>query len=93
VGVVRLLLEHGADPNASIETKNYGPTALHIVLRINYTGLWPKILCKDTLEIAQALVEARADVSGAANHFKVEDVLRFEGFEDLWDKLRVWITQ
>lgn len=93
LGVVRLLLEHGADPNASTGTENHGPTALHIVLDTSHVGLWLETLCKEYLEIAQTLVEAGADVSGVANRFKVEDVIRFKGFEDLWDKLRVGITQ
>jgi ankyrin repeat protein len=94
VGVVRLLLSHGVDPNATTRTEEKWHTALHIVLNTEYysRGTLEK-LGKDYLEIAQVLVEAGADVSGVANHLRLEDVAKFIGFEDLWGKLTAGITE
>jgi len=102
VNIVRLLLEHGADVRASTGTSGHrnqripahGPTALHMALnRTYYISNTFKPLCPEYLEISKMLVEAGADVRGVADQLEFKDVLRFQGFEDLWDRLREGITE
>jgi len=49
-------------------------------------------LDEEGLEIAKILVDQGADVKGVADNFSLEDVCKFVGFEDLWDRLREGIT-
>ncbi|KAJ7673512.1 hypothetical protein B0H17DRAFT_1082826 [Mycena rosella] len=95
--IVAELLARGADVRASTGCHGYwtghGPTALHIVLdTATFYGRRGTPLCRERLEIATMLVERGADVQGVANHLRLSDVLRFEGFEDLWNKLRVGVS-
>lgn len=97
--IVRLLLENGADVHATSGrgneyTPGHGPTALHIALDTNDVGdRNGESLDHGRLEIAGMLVERGADVAGVANHLKLHDVLRFKGYEDLWDTLRAGISE
>ncbi|KAF8217396.1 ankyrin repeat-containing domain protein [Mycena galopus ATCC 62051] len=99
VRVVTELLDRGADVQAStgsdpLERPGHGPTALHIALDTGYFhgGRKGNELDSDRLEIASRLVENGAKVQGVVDHINLDDVLRFEGFEDLWNKLRAGVT-
>jgi len=91
--IASLPISHGADLHASTgwSSPGHGPTALHIALdtgkfygdRIN--------LGKAMLELAQILVEHGASVENVASHLGLKDVCKFEGFEELWERLRVGI--
>lgn len=98
--IVRMLLEKGVDVNASTGTNpndmletGHGPTALRIALD---TGKWydrlGTHLDEEKLRCAQLLVDAGASVDGAADWLYLKDVLKFKGFEELWDKLRSGIS-
>ncbi|RXW25651.1 hypothetical protein EST38_g225 [Candolleomyces aberdarensis] len=100
--IVERLLKAGADVNAkSIELKDYdyrspsqGPTALHLVLSTGtfYSGVGQEL--DDTrMGIAQILVDSGAAIEGVVDHLSFANVLRFESWSGLWDKLRVGITQ
>ncbi|KAJ7829776.1 ankyrin repeat-containing domain protein [Mycena olivaceomarginata] len=100
VRVVAELLELGADVQAStgsdpLRCPGHGPTALHIALDTGYFhgGRKGDALDRERLEIAVILVEKGAKVRGVADHINLDDVLRFEGFEDLWNKLRAGVTE
>ncbi|KAJ7078559.1 ankyrin repeat-containing domain protein [Mycena belliarum] len=91
------LLARGADVHASTGRDRYpghGPTALHITLD---TGTFYEQaghpLDRGRLEIAKMLVEHGAELRGVVDHLRPDDVLRFEGFEDLWDKLRSGVSK
>ena len=99
--MVEKLLKAGADVNAkSIEVKDpdyrvpsQGPTALHLVLSTGtfYADVGQPL--DDTrMGIAQVLVDHGAEVEGVVDRLSLADVLRFEAWEELWDKLRVGIT-
>ncbi|KAF7352041.1 putative Ankyrin repeat-containing protein [Mycena venus] len=99
VRIVAELLERGADVQAStrsdsLRSPGHGPTALHIALDtgIFHRGRKGDALDRGRLEIAAILVENGAKVRGVADHLYLDDVLRFEGFEDLWNKLRAGVT-
>ncbi|RXW25640.1 hypothetical protein EST38_g228 [Candolleomyces aberdarensis] len=100
--IVEKLLKAGSDVNAkSIELKDndyrspsQGPTALHLVLSTGkfYAGAGQEL--DDTrMGIAQILVDRGAEIEGVVDHLSLADVLRFEAWEELWDRLRVGITQ
>jgi ankyrin repeat protein len=100
--IVEKLLKAGADVNAKsidIDTKGWrspsqGPTALHLTLSTGtfYSGVGHEL--DDTrMRIAQILIDNGAEVEGVVDHLKLSDVLRFEAWEELWDKLRVGITE
>ncbi|KAJ7616947.1 ankyrin repeat-containing domain protein [Mycena polygramma] len=93
----RELLQRGADVHASTGSNyfpGHGPTPLHIALDVGLfycrTG---DALDQGRLEIAAMLVDSGADVQGVVERLQVDDVLRFEGFEDLWNKLRMGVTK
>jgi hypothetical protein len=67
---------------------------LHIALDTGrfYDGVGEP-LDQDRLCIAQMLADRGANVGTVANRLQLEDILRFEGFEDLWEKLRVGISE
>ena len=106
--IVRLLLT-SQDTDVNARTDNYeqtsrynsvptrprgGPTALHIALDANYSSRrCGSALNRGKLEIASMLVEAGADVRGVVDHLRLEDLQRFEDFPELWDKLRVGISE
>ncbi|KAJ6524309.1 ankyrin repeat-containing domain protein [Mycena capillaripes] len=100
VRVVAELLERGADVQAStgsdpLRYPGHGPTALHIALDTGYFHGGRKLgdaLDRGRLEIAAMLVQNGANVRGVVDHINLDDVLRFEGFEDLWNKLRADVT-
>ncbi|KAJ2931455.1 hypothetical protein H1R20_g5590, partial [Candolleomyces eurysporus] len=100
--IVEKLLKAGADVNAkSIElgdndyrSPSQGPTALHLVLSTGtfYSGVGQEL--DDTrMRIAQILVDSGAAIEGVVDHLSIADVLRFEAWEELWNTLRVGITQ
>ncbi|KAJ7860217.1 ankyrin repeat-containing domain protein [Mycena olivaceomarginata] len=91
--LVAELLACGANVHAHTGTdgtwQGQGPTALHIALDTEFSD---DRMCGPLdvgmLDIAAMLVQHGAKVQGVLNHMKLDDVLRFRGFEDLWDKLR-----
>ncbi|KAG8525700.1 uncharacterized protein KY384_000460 [Bacidia gigantensis] len=90
--MVSLLLEHGADVHADSGARGHrgghGPKALNIAVDTDvYYGSRVN-LSESMLRIAQTLVEHGADVNGVAEHLSRENVCKFEGFEELWEKLR-----
>ncbi|KAJ7111454.1 ankyrin repeat-containing domain protein [Mycena epipterygia] len=96
IRIVTELLEREADVHAStgcnlVSYPGHGPTALHLALD---TGVFysrhGEALDRGRLEIASMLVERGAEVRGVVNriNLRLDDVLLFEGFEDLWNKLR-----
>ncbi|KAJ2931521.1 hypothetical protein H1R20_g5586, partial [Candolleomyces eurysporus] len=100
--IVQKLLKAGADVNAqSIDIKDYdyrspsqGPTALHLVLSTGrfYDGVGEE-LDNTRMRIAQILVDNGAAIEGVVDHLSFANVLRFEAWSELWDKLRVGITK
>lgn len=76
--IVALLLDHGPDINARLNSLSYtgGPTALHIAVD-----------CMD-LDLAQDLVKRGASVKGVANEVWINQIVKFEGYEELWEELR-----
>ncbi|KAJ7111396.1 ankyrin repeat-containing domain protein [Mycena epipterygia] len=98
VRVVAELLGRGADVHAStgsdpLQYPGHGPTALHIALDTGYfSGRQSDKLNRGRLEIAAILVESGAEVQGVADRIIFDDVLQFEGFEELWNKLRAGVT-
>lgn len=94
--IAELLLQHGADVHAGVGSKcfkpGHGPTALHIALDTSTFYDARESLGPGELKVAEILVENGADVEGVADHITMNDVPRFEGFEELWEKLRKGIT-
>ncbi|KAE8443548.1 hypothetical protein EG329_001788 [Mollisiaceae sp. DMI_Dod_QoI] len=97
--IAKVLLAHGANVDAKVFYHENGslmpgPTPLQLVLD---TGEWydekRETLSPDLLKMAQLFLLHGADVSGAADKLKLEDIVRFEGFEDLWDTLNAGITE
>ncbi|KAJ7766257.1 ankyrin repeat-containing domain protein [Mycena metata] len=89
--VVGELLARGSDACASTGSDTHcfpghGPTALHIALA-------ERPLDRGRLEIATMLIEDGANVRGIVSRLTVDDVVLFEGHEDLWDKLRAGVTE
>ncbi|KAJ7701497.1 ankyrin repeat-containing domain protein [Mycena rosella] len=96
-GIVAELLTRGADVRASTDSDGrwpgHGPTALNIALDTGtFYGRKGDAFHRGRLEIAAMLVERGADVHGVVDHLGLGDVLLFEGFEDLWNKLRVGVS-
>ncbi|KAJ7111440.1 ankyrin repeat-containing domain protein [Mycena epipterygia] len=90
VRIVKELLGRGADVHASTGNDKHfcpghGPTALHITLDVG-------LFYGRRLEIAAMLIEHGAEVRGVVDQLTLGDVLRFEGFEELWNKLRAGVT-
>ncbi|CAG7976735.1 unnamed protein product [Penicillium nalgiovense] len=104
IDMVELLLKHGADVNANTgcfkwsDGRIRGPTALHIALDPRAWYPFDKDDGRDDehraddhedyLKIARMLVEKGASVEGVLDHLQVKHVPSFEGFEDVWDKIR-----
>lgn len=101
IDIVELLLKHGADVSANAGFfKRYdgrvcGPTALHIALdpQAWYTGDdedWEdrEDHHEKYLTIARMLIENGAPIEGVLDQLRVKDIPSFEGFEDVWDKIR-----
>ncbi|CAI7572292.1 unnamed protein product [Penicillium glandicola] len=90
VDVVELLLKHGANVNASTgcfkgaNGRILGTTALHIALN---PQLWADCL-EPYLKIARMLIAKGASVDGVLDQLQVNDISSFEGYEDVWDKIR-----
>ncbi|KAJ7033224.1 ankyrin repeat-containing domain protein [Mycena alexandri] len=97
--IVGELLARGSDARASTGSDphcfpGHGPTALHIALDKGYFhGMEHVPLNRERLEIATMLVECGADVRGVASRVTLDDVMLFEGREDLWNKLRAGVTE
>ena len=94
--IASLLLAHGADVHATTGQgggyrSGHGPTALHIALDTGFFYGNRQSLGKGMLEVAQMLVEHGASVVDVADHLDLNDVPKFKGFEDLWEKLRAGI--
>ncbi|KAJ7874271.1 hypothetical protein B0H13DRAFT_1633174 [Mycena leptocephala] len=93
------LLVLGADVRASTRADGHyfpghGPTTLHIALDTGeFYGRKGDVLDRGRVEIAMILVNHRADVHGVASHLGIDHVILFEGFKDLWNKLRVGVTE
>jgi ankyrin repeat protein len=102
--VKEILATHEVDVNARVDDSQHensgvpiipgaGPTALRIALDTgSFDRKYGRALDRTRLEIAALLVEHGADVQGAGDHLTVADVRRFEEFEELWDKIRIGIT-
>ncbi|KAI9711784.1 MAG: hypothetical protein M1820_001929 [Bogoriella megaspora] len=96
--VVSLLLEAGVDVNASshdfVEKPKYwargrGPRALDVTLNTGqFYGRSTRPLSQECLDVAWMLVEKGANVNEAADHLNLEDVMRFEHHQELWERLR-----
>ncbi|KAF3029794.1 hypothetical protein E8E15_007980 [Penicillium rubens] len=103
VEMVGLLLKHGADVNANAgcfkgsDGRTRGPTALHMAL--DPRAWYPRDRedkddehltddHEDYLKIARILVEKGASVEGVLDQLQVHHIPSFEGFEDVWDKIR-----
>lgn len=96
--VVQLLISHGADVRSLVQgdfsAPGSGPTALHIALGTRrFHGMREPSLGQEKLRIAEMLVESGADVANVANHICLEDLVEFEGHEELWDMLRKGISE
>ncbi|KAJ6461144.1 ankyrin repeat-containing domain protein [Mycena vitilis] len=93
------LLKRGADVHASTGSDyfpGHGPTPLHIALDVGEFYFYCRTgeaLDQGRLEIAAMLVDRGADVQGVVERLQVDDVLRFEGFEGLWNKLRTGVMK
>ncbi|OQD98950.1 hypothetical protein PENVUL_c068G04050 [Penicillium vulpinum] len=100
VDMVELLLKHGADVDAKAgcfskksNGRICGPTALHIALD---PQTWYPQDDEDShedrheeyLKIARKLIEKGASIEGVMDQLRVNDIPKFEGFEDVWDKIR-----
>jgi Ankyrin repeats (3 copies) len=91
--IAELLLQHGADVQAHTGLENcHGPTALHIALDTGTFYSPRDNMGLEMLKVVEILVENGAKVEGVADHITLNDVLKFEGFEGLWEKLRRGIT-
>jgi ankyrin repeat protein len=94
--IAELLLRHGADFHADAGSRDslwaaLNCTALQMALYVPI--YWSRNdLGAGMLRAAEMLVENQAEVEGVANHINLHDVLRFEGFAGLWEKLRRGIT-
>ncbi|KAJ6162747.1 hypothetical protein N7497_002726 [Penicillium chrysogenum] len=103
VDMVELLLKHGADVNANAgcfkgsDGRIRGPTALHMAL--DPRAWYPRDRedkddehltddHEDYLKIARILVEKGVSVEGVLDQLQVHHIPSFEGFEDVWDKIR-----
>lgn len=98
--VAEKLLARGADARAQLSVRKeycapgHGPTALHIALDTNqFYGRKGGVLDVGRLKIASMLVKHGADVQGVADNISLDDVRKFEGFEELWDRLRVGVNE
>jgi ankyrin repeat protein len=91
--IAELLLQHGANVQAHTGLENcHGPTALHIALDTGTFYSPRDNMGLEMLKVVEILVENGAKVEGVADHITLDDVLKFEGFEGLWEKLRRGIT-
>ncbi|KAJ5823599.1 hypothetical protein N7447_005939 [Penicillium robsamsonii] len=98
VDMVELLLKHGADVAAntgcfkSLDGSIRGPTAIHIALSPQRWHLEDEEdRHDDYLKIARLLIEKGATVDGVLDQLRVNDIPKFEGYEDVWDKIRGYI--
>lgn len=99
--IARMLLDHGADVEASARTDYesefsslHGPKALRIALGTGTTyGINTPNLGGARLRIARMLLEKGASVEGVANHLRAPDLPNFEGFEDVWDRVRQGLSE
>ncbi|KAJ6474851.1 ankyrin repeat-containing domain protein, partial [Mycena sanguinolenta] len=93
------LLARGADVGASTGSQSHsfpghGPTALHIALDTGKLyGRRGHVLDRGRLETARMLVDHGADVRCVVSRLGIHHVILFEGFEDLWNKLRVGVVE
>jgi hypothetical protein len=90
--IVGELLHYGADVNATTGCREkfdwylpgHGPSALHIALDTGtFYNRVGKPLDRDRLYIAQMLVDRGANVITVADNLELDDIVRFEGFQDL----------
>jgi hypothetical protein len=97
--IVSMLLDRGADLDAGTgcNSKGYwplhGPRALHIALGTGTSyGIDAACLGHARLNIARMLVERGACVKTVADHLRMHDLKWFQGYEDVWEAVRVGIT-
>ncbi|KAJ6587462.1 ankyrin repeat-containing domain protein [Mycena vulgaris] len=93
--IVAELLARGVDVHARTYYTLFqrDVTALHIVLDTGtFYGRKGTALDRGRLEIAAMLIEHGAEVQGAVDLLYLKDVLLFEDFEDVWDRLRAGVT-
>ncbi|KAF2197628.1 ankyrin [Delitschia confertaspora ATCC 74209] len=85
--------ENGVKHTWYVTSPGAGPTALHIALDRGtfYGNRTSSPLSPIRLEIAELLIERGAAVQGVIPYFTLEHVVKFQGFEHLWDKLRAGI--
>ena len=93
--VAAVLLDNGADVQAStnveVGRRNslHGPTALHIALGTGTLyGVPVRNLGDGRLSIARMLFERGACVDTVADHLTLDDVEKFQGYEDIWTSIR-----
>ncbi|RXW15995.1 hypothetical protein EST38_g9860 [Candolleomyces aberdarensis] len=101
--IVEKLLKAGADVNAKLadtgDSEYRAPsqgTPLHLLLTTGKFDADGRQELDDTgarMRIAQIFIDSGAAIEGVVDHLDLADVLRFEAWEELWDKLRVGITE
>ncbi|KAJ2930181.1 hypothetical protein H1R20_g6860, partial [Candolleomyces eurysporus] len=101
--IVEKLLKAGADVNAKLvetedsEHRALGQgTPLHLLLSTGPFNAGGGRGLDDTgtrMRLAQFLIDSGAAIEGVVDHLDLANVLRFEAWEELWDKLRVGITE
>jgi hypothetical protein len=95
--ITAMLLDAGADVEASTGTTGpwplHGPRALHIALGTGVSyGIDAKPLDHSRLRIARMLIERGASVETVADHLQLSDLVKFEGYEDVWDHVRLGLS-
>ncbi|KAF2729617.1 ankyrin [Polyplosphaeria fusca] len=87
--IVRLLLEHGIDPNAKavgvarLHDSDHDPTPLQIMFGHYHTQRTP-----EWFAVVQLLVDFGADVRGAFSSLLPIEIAQFEGHERTWEAFR-----
>ena len=91
--IANTLIERGADVNASAGPDfhpSYGPRPLHIAVRTDQPYRHVEPFSHSRLSIARLLLDNKASVDHVADHIKMKDLPKFQGFEDVWKRIRAW---